>query len=100
MSRLAGEIPITIATLPPHAVSIIPLIPCGPGPSSPALSGCCSTRGLLVPWGAVWGEGAAGAVILLVVVSTTVCAWKKEGITEWIRRAFRVKATDEVTYYD
>ena len=47
-----------------------------------------------------WGGGAAGAVILLVVVVTAVCAWKKEGITEWIRQAFRVKATDEVTYYD
>ena len=48
----------------------------------------------------VGGGGAAGAVILLVVVVTAVCAWKKEGITKWIRRAFRVKATDEVTYYD
>ena len=47
----------------------------------------------------MWG-GGCGAVILLVVVATAVCAWKKEGITEWIRRAFRVKATDEVTYYD
>ena len=46
------------------------------------------------------GGGAVGAVILLVIVVTAVCAWKKEGITEWIRRAFRVKATDEVTYYD
>ena len=43
-----------------------------------------------------WGGGAAGAVILLVVVVTAVCAWKKESITEWIRRAFRVKATDEI----
>ena len=60
-------------------------------PSGPAPSELCQSGG---------EGGAAGAVILLVVVVTAVCAWKKEGITEWIRRAFRVKATDEVTYYD